>query len=173
MASDELVLQENAQQEEVSAVSKIAPEQLALIEEMMRVGLFLGRRSSKTHPRMRSWIAGIRNGISVINLEETLKQANLAAEFLKSKAATRGTFLIVGTTPAGRNSVIGLASRLAIPYVTERWLGGTMTNFKTLSKRIAHFKKLKSDRETGRLDKYTKKERLGFDRQIQKMSTMF
>ena len=83
------------------------------------------------------------------------------------------SILVTGTTPSAKKSVEEMAKRLGLPYVTERWLGGTLTNFKTLAKRIAYFKKLKSDKESGRLDKYTKKERLGFDREINKLSTMF
>ena len=149
------------------------PAVLAQVEEMMKAGLFIGRRSSKTHPRMRPLICGIRNGISMIDLEETLVLLNKAVEFVGSKVAKGGEIFFVGTTPAARNSVEELAKKLSFPYVVERWLGGTLTNFKTLSKRVAYFKKLKSDKEAGRLDKYTKKERLDIDREIIKLTKMF
>lgn len=144
----------------------------SLVEEMMRAGLFIGRKSSKTHPHMKPFIFGARNGVSVIDLEETSKLLGAAMEFVKTKTG-KGTILLVGTTPPSKESVEETAKRLGMSYVTERWLGGTLTNFKTLSKRIAYFKKLKSDKEAGRLDKYTKKERLEFDREIQKMTIMF
>ncbi len=154
-----------------------APEQkdpviLATVEEMMKAGLFLGRKSSKTHPKMRPLICGVRNGSSMIDLEETLDFLNKALDFIKTKVKNN-SILVTGTTPSAKKSVEEMAKRLDLPYVTERWLGGTLTNFKTLAKRIAYFKKLKSDKESGRLDKYTKKERLGFDREINKLSTMF
>lgn len=158
-----------------------------LIEEMMRVSLFGGLKSSKTHPKMKPYIVGVRNGISIIDLEETLKLLDAAMEFVKSRIAPgskagvadsglsteKGNILLVGTTPSAKRAVERTAKKLGLLFVTERWLGGILTNFKTLSKRIAYFKKLKSDREAGRLDKYTKKERVGFNRQIQKMSMMF
>lgn len=149
------------------------PANLAVLEEMLKAGLFIGRKSSKTHPKARPFVFGVRNKSSIIDLEETLKLLEKAAEFLKSKSGAKGVALFAGTAPAAKKSVEETAKRLGLPYVTERWLGGTLTNFKTLSKRIAYFKKLKSDKEAGRLDKYTKKERLDFDRQIQKMTVMF
>lgn len=159
------------EQDETAANSQ--PANLPMLEEMMKAGLFAGRKSSKTHPRMKPFIFGVRNRSSIIDLEETAKFVDKAMDFVKEKISGNGTILLVGTTPAAKKSVEELAKRLQFPFVTERWLGGTLTNFKTLSKRIAHFKKLKSDRESGRLDKYTKKERLDFDRQIEKMATMF
>lgn len=149
------------------------PANLPVLEEMVKAGLFVGRKSSKTHPRMKPFISGARNQSSVIDLEETLKFLNVALDFVKGKIFAKGTVLLTGTTPAAKNSVEELARKLHLPFVTERWLGGTLTNFKTLSKRISYFKKLKSDKETGRLEKYTKKERLDIDRKIKKMNTMF
>ena len=149
------------------------PAKMALYEEMMKAGLFVGRRTSKTHPKMKPYIFGARNNASVIDLEETLRLLDAATDFVKQKVSEGGSVLLAGTSPTAKKSVLETAERLRAPSVTERWLGGTLTNFKTLSKRIAYFKKLKSDKETGRLDKYTKKERLDIDRQIQKMTTMF
>ena len=149
------------------------PVNLAMIEEMLKAGLFAGRKSAKNHPRMKPFIFGVHNKSSVIDLEETARLLDSAMDFVKSKIAAKGNLLLVGTTPSAKNSVEELAHKLKLPFVVERWLGGTLTNFKTLSKRVAYFKKLKSDKETGRLDKYTKKERLDFDRQMKKMGIMF
>ncbi len=167
---DELIVEEK---ETESTASPKEAANMPLLEEMMKAGLFLGRKTSKTHPRMKPFIFGVRNRSSIIDLEETLRLADAATDFVEGVVAGNGDVLIVGTTPTAKDSVESLAKRLEMPFVTERWLGGTLTNFKTLSKRIAYFKKLKSDRESGRLDKYTKKERVDFDRQIQKMTTMF
>ncbi|MDE2001381.1 MAG: 30S ribosomal protein S2 [Patescibacteria group bacterium] len=149
------------------------PAKLALLEEMMKAGLYMGKRHAKTHPRMKPYLFGVRSGVEVIDLEETLKMLDAAMDFVKSKVAAKGVVLMVGSTPVAKDLVEAMAKKLSLPYVTERWLGGTLTNFKTLSKRVAHFKKLKSDKESGRLEKYTKKERLNIDRQITKMTTMF
>lgn len=149
------------------------PAKLALLEEMMKVGLFMGKRHAKTHPRMKPFLFGVRNGMEIIDLEDTLNFLDKAMEFVKSKVATKGIVLMVSTTPVAKDSVAEMAKKLGLPHVTERWLGGTLTNFKTMAKRVSYFKKLKDDKMTGRLDKYTKKERLNFDRQITKMTTMF
>jgi len=164
------------QETELNKETSSAPKDTAnlpMIEEMIKAGLFVGRKSSKNHPRMKPFIFGVRNKSSVIDLEETAKLLDSAMDFVKSKVSAKGIVLLVGTTPSAKKSVEDLAKKLGLPYVVERWLGGTLTNFKTLSKRIAYFKKLKSDKETGRLDKYTKKERLDIDRKIQKMTVMF
>ncbi len=149
------------------------PAKLALLDEMMKASLFMGKRHAKTHPRMKPYLFGVRNNMEIIDLEETARLLDQAMEFVKNKVAAKGVVLLVATTPVAKDSVAELAVRLALPSVTERWLGGTLTNFKTMSKRVSHFKKLKSDKEAGRLDKYTKKERLNFDRQIAKMTRMF
>jgi small subunit ribosomal protein S2 len=169
---EEVMTKETELNNETSAAPQ-KPANMPLLEEMMKAGLFIGRKNSKTHPRMKKFIFGTRSHSSVIDLEETATLLESAMEFAKNKVAAKGTVLLVGTTPAAKKSVEETAKRLQAPYVTERWLGGTLTNFKTLSKRVAYFKKLKSDRQAGRLDKYTKKERLDFDRKIAKMTVMF
>ena len=157
---------------EVKAVQH-EPAKLALLEEMMKAGLALGKRGAKTHPRMRPFVFGARGGMEIIDLEETLVFLEKAVNFIKEKISKKATILLVGTTPVVSGSVKETAQKLNLSFVTVRWLGGTLTNFKTISKRIAYFKKLKSDKEAGRWDKYTKKEKLNFDRQIEKMNTMF
>lgn len=147
--------------------------ELALLEEMMRAGLALGKRSSKTHPRMKNFVFGSRGGIEIIDLEETLDLLEKAMNFIKEKISKKAVLLLVGTTPVINEQVKKAAEKLGLSYVIQRWLGGTLTNFKTIVKRIAYFKKLKSDKEAGRWEKYTKKERLNLDRQIQKMNIMF
>ena len=150
-----------------------APANLPVLEEMSKTGLFLGHQKSKTHPRMRPFIFTTRNGLEIIDLSQTLQALEQALDFIKSKVAAGGSVLLVGTTPASKAVTEEFAKKLNFPYVTERWLGGTLTNFKTLAKRIAYFKKLRSDRQAGKFDKYTKKERLDFDREIAKLTLKF
>lgn len=153
--------------------AEMPAENLPLLEEMMKAGLFLGHQKSKTHPRMRSYIFTTRNGMEVIDLPQTLAALEKALEFIKTKLANKGTLLLVGTAPAARAAVEEFGKKLNLPYVANRWLGGTLTNYKTLSKRISYFKKLKADRQAGRFDKYTKKERLEIDREINKLTEKF
>lgn len=151
----------------------ISSADLQELEEMMKAGLSFGHKKSKTHPRMKPYIFATRNGIEIIDLVQTLQLLEKAMEFLKSKLAEKGIILLVGTTPAAKDIVEKFAGKTGFPYVTERWLGGTLTNFKTLSKRISYFKKLKADRGSGKFDKYTKKERLDIDREIEKLTIKF
>jgi small subunit ribosomal protein S2 len=163
----------NVKELEVEKEAPIDTAKLPVLEEMMRVGLFLGHRKSKTHPRMRPYIHTTRNAMEIIDMVMTLESLDTALEFIKSKVAKGGSIMMVGTTPVAKEAVKEYAEKLNFPYVVERWLGGTLTNFKTLSKRVAYFKKLKDDKATGKLDKYTKKERLDIDREIAKLHTNF
>ncbi len=163
----------NLEELESEKEGPVDTDKLPVLEEMMRVGLFLGHKKSKTHPRMKSYVHMTRNGIEIIDISKTLESLNTALDFIKSKISKGGSVMLVGTTPVARQVVKETAEKLGMPYVVERWLGGTLTNFKTLSKRIAYFKKLKSDKASGKLDKYTKKERLDIDREIAKLETNF
>lgn len=168
---DELQLEE-LKQDSNNTEAK-ASANLPVLEEMSKVGLFMGHKKSKTHPRMRPYIFTTRNGTEIIDLAQTLQALEAALDFVKSKLANNGIILLVGTTPAAKATVEEYAKKLNFPYVTERWLGGTLTNFKTLAKRISYFKKLKADRGSGKFDKYTKKERLDIDREIAKLTLKF
>lgn len=146
---------------------------LPVLEEMIKAGLFLGHKKSKTHPRMKPYIHTTRNAMEIIDIAMTLESLEKALEFIKSKVSKGGSVMMVGTTPVAKQLVKEYAEKMNFPYVVERWLGGTLTNFKTLSKRVAYFKKLKDDKAAGRLDKYTKKERLDIDREIAKLHINF
>lgn len=149
-----------------------APANLPVLEEMSKTGLFLGHKKSKTHPRMRPFIFTTRNGLEIIDLSQTLQAIEQAMDFIKAKIGG-GVILLAGTTPAAKAVTEEFAKKLNFPYVNERWLGGTLTNFKTLAKRIAYFKKLRADRQAGKFEKYTKKERLDIDREIAKLTLKF
>jgi len=163
----------NLEELESEKEAPIDTAKLPVLEEMMKVGLFLGHRKSKTHPRMKSFVYATRNGIEIIDISKTLESLDKALEFVKSKVSKGGSVMLVGTTPVAKQVVKEYAEKLNMPYVVERWLGGTLTNFKTLAKRVAYFKKLKTDKASGKLEKYTKKERLDIDREIVKLNTNF
>jgi len=148
----------------------VAPE---LFEEMTKAGVLYGRKKTKTHPRMRKYIFTTRNGVEILDIAQTWGLLEQAIEFLQGIVRGRGLVLLVGTTPAAKVLVKALGEKTGMPFVNERWLGGTLTNFKTLSTRLQYFLKLRSDREAGRLEKYTKKERLKFDKELARMSIIF
>ncbi|MBI5733075.1 30S ribosomal protein S2 [Candidatus Jorgensenbacteria bacterium] len=143
------------------------------VMEMARVGVIYGHKKAKTHPRMRPFIGGNRNDNELLDPEATLGGLARAIAFIKEKVANNGSMLLVGTQAAAREAVMGLAEEFKFPYVTTRWLGGTLTNFKVITDRLAYYQNLKVKRESGDLAKYTKKEQLGFSKEIAKLSKMF
>ena len=144
-----------------------------VLEEMAKAGVLYGRIKSKSNPKMASFVQTVRNGVQLIDLSLTLEALEKAEKFLKETVEKGGAILFVGTQPAAKDAIKSIAVKFGYPSVTNRWLGGTLTNHKTLSGRINHFIKLKEDRVAGRLEKYTKKERLMFDREIARMEKLF
>ncbi|MDD4931254.1 MAG: 30S ribosomal protein S2 [Candidatus Colwellbacteria bacterium] len=155
------------------AVESLTTEEILLLQEMAEAGLLYGLMKSKTHPKMKSHIFAIRSGVEIINLESSIKCIEKAGEFLKSIIASGKSVIIVGTSPATKGPVKEMAMKVGMPYVSERWLGGTITNFKVISERIKYYNKLIADRESGALNKYTKKERVLLDKKIEKMRLLF
>lgn len=160
------------QKEEAAEIAApaLTPEEEILFSDMIKAGVIYGRKKSKTNPKMRPYIFATRKGIEIFNLPQTLALLDKAIIFLKEKTEKKLPVLVVGTQPAAKDLVKKFAEKFGFAYVVERWLGGTMTNFKVISKRIEYFTRLKSDKATGRLDKYTKRERLKIDENIQKLS---
>lgn len=158
---------------EDSAVQR--QEELAIdpeFKEMIDAGVFYGRKKSKTHPRMKPYILGNRNGIEIINLLKTKEFLGAALEFLKEKAAGGAKFLFVATQPPAL-AVKETAKELEIPAVTSRWLGGMLTNFQVIYSRLEYFRRLKSNWEKGEFEKYTKKERLNIEREMRRLEELF
>ena len=169
-------IKETMEGEEVQALpeeAQLSPEESALLHEMMEVGLFYGRMKANTHPKMRSFISGTRNNVHLIDLVKTIASLEEAAKAVREKVENGKNILFVGTTPVAKGAIAEAAKQLEMPFVTNRWLGGTLTNFKAITGRINHFKKLKSEKAAGMLGKYTKKERVVIDREIERLDRMF
>lgn len=143
------------------------------LEEMAKAGLHFGHRTSRIHPKMKPYIAGIKNGVNIIDLEKTSSMLNEALEYIKKVVGEGKTVLLVGTKIQIKNYVRETAEECGLPYVSERWLGGTFTNFNTIKKRIDYFKDLERQKESGELNKYTKKERADFDKEIADLNINF
>jgi small subunit ribosomal protein S2 len=141
--------------------------------EMIEARVFFGRRKSKANPKMRPYILTNRAGIEIINLMKTSEALERALGFLKEKIKNGGLALLVGTQPPAEEEIIRVATKFGLPYVTTRWAGGTLTNFKIVSKRIEYLKKLENDFATGALEKYTKKERLQLERELGRLRDLF
>src|SRR3989344_3575379 len=142
-------------------------------EDMAIGGVNFGHNVSRLHPKMKPFVAGIKNNVHMIDLEKTAKELERALQFIASLVAEKKTILFVGTKIQVKESTKQAAVNSGMPYVTERWLGGTITNFETISKRVAYYKELETKKATGGLEKYTKKERLMFDRELASLSAKF
>lgn len=143
------------------------------VEEMAKAGLHFGHRTSKTHPKMLPFIFGMRNTIHIIDLEKTKIKLVKALEFLKEAAKEGKQILFVGTKPQIREMVKNLATELNYPYVIERWIGGTFTNFDEIKKRVEYLKELEKKKESQEWEKYTKKERKEIEEEIEKLERKF
>ena len=128
------------------------------LKEMLEAGVHFGHQSSRWNPKMRSFIFGRRNRVHVIDLEKTQVELEKALDFLQKQVKQGKQVLFVGTKPQAKSIVKEAAIKCGMPYIVERWLGGTFTNFATISKQTKELKKLEKDKETGEFAKYTKKE---------------
>lgn len=140
--------------------------------EMIDAGVFYGRKKSKMNPKMRQFVIGDRGGIEVINLERTEESLAEATAFITEKVRNGGSGLLVATEPAAELAALELAKKFGMPYVTHRWIGGTLTNFRNIAARVEHLKKTRADLASGALDKYTKKERVEVDREIHRLEEL-
>jgi len=139
--------------------------------EMLKSGVHFGHKASKWHPKMKPYIYGVREGIHIIDLEKSAEKFQEALDFVKGVAAQGGIILFVGTKLQAKEIVKNYAEKMGMPYITERWLGGTFTNFSTISKLTSKLKRLVESKEKGELGKYTKKEQLKFGREIEKLQS--
>ncbi len=144
-----------------------------VIEEMSNAGLYFGHRTSKIHPRMMPFVKGVRNGVHLIDLEATSKMLSAAVDFTKKIVSEKKILLLVGTKIQTKSIVEEVAKSAGLPYVNQRWLGGTFTNFESIKKRIDHFKDLEDKKKKGELEKYTKKERIKLDDEIETLRGKF
>ena len=138
------------------------------MREMLEAGVHFGHQTRFWNPKMAPFIFGHRNKIHIINLEKSLPMFQEAQKFAKQLAANRGTILMVGTKRQARELVAEQAQRAGVPYVDQRWLGGMLTNFKTVKTSIKRLKDMKAQQEAG-LESMSKKEQLTFSREIEKL----
>lgn len=145
----------------------------SVIEEMFNAGAHFGYSKSKRHPSMKPLIFGVKNSVEIINLEKTDEYLSRAKDFVASLAKEGKQILFVGSKNEARDVVKNAAMSADLPYVTNRWIGGTITNFSEIKKRIARLEELTSKKEKGELGMYTKKERLLIDREIEGLEKHF
>ena len=139
------------------------------MREMLEAGIHFGHQTRFWNPKMAPYIFGHRNKIHIVNLEVTLAKYNEAMNYIRKLSANRGTILMVGTKRQARDLVAQEAQRAGVPYVDQRWLGGMLTNFKTIKTSIKRLKDMEAQIEDGSVEKMSKKEALMFSREMEKL----
>jgi len=140
------------------------------MRQMLEAGVHFGHQTRYWNPKMATYLFGSRSKIHIIDLEKTLPMFNDAMNYLGQMTANKGTVLFVGTKKAARKVVAEEAKRCGMPYVNHRWLGGMLTNFKTIKKSINRLKELEAMKADGTLyQRFAKKEALGMERELEKL----
>ncbi|MFA7662608.1 MAG: 30S ribosomal protein S2 [Patescibacteria group bacterium] len=146
---------------------------LPSLAEMLDAGVHFGHRESKAHPKMKPYVYTVSNGVQVINLAETARELKKATDFVTNLAKEGKTVLFLGTKAQVKKMIEENAQRAELPYVVNRWIGGTMTNFEMVSKQIKKFKKMLKESTTDAWDKYTKKEKSALQEEMEKLQRIF
>ena len=142
-------------------------------EDMLKAGMHFGRKKTIFNPKMKKYVFTVKEGICIIDLLQTQAELKLAIEYMAKIIADKGLVLFVATTKQSTDSIKMLADSLSMPYVLDRWIGGTLTNFKVISGRVKKLEDMEKEQKSGGFDKYTKKERLMFEKEMAKMDKSF
>jgi len=143
------------------------------VSKMNEAGLHFGHRTSRIHPKAKQYILGVKNTVHVFDLDKTAEKLEATLEYIQKLISEDKKILFVGTKVQVKELLKNMAVECEMPYINERWLGGTFTNFKTLKKRIDHFNELTEEKAKGGLEKYTKKERLDIDKKLKDLEIKF
>jgi small subunit ribosomal protein S2 len=139
------------------------------VKALLETGVHFGHRTTKWNPKMKPYIYTERNGIHIIDLQQTIVNLNQFYDMIRDMVQGGGTILFVGTKRQAQEAVASEAMRCGMPFVNTRWLGGTLTNWRTIRDRLETFKKLEKRREAGEFDMLSKKEGLILGRKLEKM----
>ncbi len=144
-----------------------------VVEQMFKAGAHYGYSKTRRHPSLSKYIYATKNKGDIIDLEKTNVMLEDAEEFVKSLGAAGKVVLFVGTKPEAKEAVKSVAESLSMPYVAERWIGGTLSNFTEIKKRITELENYQKDSKEGALDKYTKKERVVMAKKMEKLARYY
>jgi small subunit ribosomal protein S2 len=139
------------------------------MRQMLEAGVHFGHQTRYWNPKMAEYIFGDRNKIHIVNLEKTLPMFEDALKYVRTLASNKGRILFVGTKRQARDIVKEEAARAGCAYVNHRWLGGMLTNFKTVKQSIKRLQDFEAMLQDGSLDKFGKKEALGYKREVEKL----
>lgn len=143
------------------------------MKQLLEAGVHFGHQTRRWNPKMRQFIFTERNGIHIIDLQQTVTRLDAAISFIRDVIAGGSEILIIGTKKQARETVELEATRAVLPYVNNRWLGGTLTNFRTIQSRIKHLHNLETSMEQGDFTRLTKKEQLDISNEIERMNRYF
>jgi len=142
------------------------------MRQLLEAGVHFGHQTQRWDPKMRPYIFSERNGIHIIDLRQTLEAAEGAADYVRELTSKGGTVLFVGTKKQAQGVVVEASERAEMPFVNHRWLGGMLTNFQTIHKRILYMRELERMDESGEMEALPKKERLRLRRELTKLQTV-
>lgn len=140
------------------------------MKSLLETGVHFGHRTRRWNPKMKPYIFTERNGIHILDLQQTIVMIEDAYNLIRDAVANGGEVLFVGTKRQAQDTIAQEASRSGMPYVSERWLGGTLTNWQTISQRIDYLKKTEARQDAGEFDLLKKRERLRVDRELEKLN---
>lgn len=143
------------------------------IEGLFHAGVHVAYKKTRRHPKMRPFIAGVKSNVEIFHLDKVEEQVAAACAYLEHLGEHKKVVMWVGTKPAAEQSIAAIGKELGHPYVNTRWLGGTLTNFRTIKTRITRLESLESQRDRGEFDKYRKHERMRLNEEIEKMNQTF
>jgi len=146
---------------------------IELIPELLEAGVHFGHQTKRWNPKMKPFIFGKRNGIYIIDLQQTLGRFQRAIEFTTDLASRGGNVLFIGTKRQAQETIIEEATRVEMPYVTSRWLGGTLTNFGTIKRSIARLKEIEKMEADGTINQYVKQEQSVIRREAARLVKFF
>ncbi len=139
------------------------------MKQLLEAGVHFGHETKRWNPKMKRFIFAERNGIFIIDLQKTLSESDKAFQFLQEVAARKGTILFVGTKKQAQEILAAEARRCGMPYINERWLGGTLTNFATISLRVQRLKELEKMFEDESVLHFNKKEQIDLGKELQRL----
>ena len=139
------------------------------MEDMLEAGMHFGHSTQRWHPKMKPYIFGARKGIYIIDLGKTQKAMESALNFMENLVHESKTILFVGTKNQAKKQMKEMSLAIDMPYISEKWMGGLLTNFVVFKKMIKKYKDLLEEKKLGKLDRYTKKERLDLDKEMERL----
>lgn len=142
------------------------------LEDFFKAGVHFGHKTSKWNPAMKKYIYGTKDTIHIIDLEKTSECLEQASRFITDVISKNGVIMFIGTKKQAAEPVKQVALKCNMPYVINRWIGGTFTNFNTIHSQIKKMKDLEKQKEQGGLAKYTKREQMLFDEEIERLNTL-